>query len=226
MFKHLDAKPRLLISVTGSILIYLLTPKWLQLSTRILIGWNFGVVSFLVLVWLMMSRATSQRMRSQAQRQDQSRWIILIMVVVASCASLLAIIFMLNGSKHLSESILTLYIIFSLLTIVASWLLIHTMFALHYAHLYYQIQGRQTNYLATENQNSEQATPLEFPQEKAPNYADFLYFSLGIGMTSQVADVQIISRILRRLALVHEVLSFFFNTLIVALGINILASLI
>lgn len=91
------------------------------------------------------------------------------------------------------------------------------MFALHYAHLYYQ---------QSSDRDLEATAPLEFPSEKLPDYVDFLYFSFGIGMTSQVADVQIKSRLLRRLALVHQVLTFFFNTLILALGINILASLI
>lgn len=200
------------MAIVGSLLIYILTPKWLQLYTRIIIAWNAGVIVFLASVFLMTSRATSEKMRSQAQRQDESRWIILIVVVVAACTSLLAIVFMLNGSKN-SQPLLILHIILALFTIFASWLLIHTMFALHYAHLYYQ-------------NNHQQLEPLEFPGEKLPDYTDFIYFSLGIGMTSQVADVQIASRILRRLALVHQVLSFFFNTLILALAINIMASLI
>ena len=216
MFKHLDAKPRLFISIAGSIAIYFLTPKWLQLSTRIIIAWDCGVVCFLALVYLMMSRATIQKMRFQARRQDESRWIILIVVVAAACTSLLAIVLMLSGSKKLSPQILTLHISLSLFTIVASWLLIQTIFALHYAHLYYKHSDR----------DSEVNAPLEFPSEKLPDYGDFLYFSFGIGMTSQVADVQISSRLLRRLALVHQILTFFFNTLILALGINILASLI
>lgn len=217
MFKHLDAKPRLFISVAGSIIVYFLTPNWLQLSTRIIIAWNFGVTCFLALVYVMMSRATIQKMRFQARQQDESRWIILIGVVAAACTSLLAIVLMLGGGKQLPASILTFHITLSLFTIFASWSLIQTMFALHYAHLYYQ---------QSSDRDLEATAPLEFPSEKLPDYVDFLYFSFGIGMTSQVADVQIKSRLLRRLALVHQVLTFFFNTLILALGINILASLI
>ena len=189
----------------------------MQRSTRIIISWDAGVVCFLTLVWVMMSRATPQKMRSYAQRQDESRWIILFAVVAAACTSLIAIVFMLSGNKNLPDRVSILHITLALFTIVVSWLLIHTMFALHYAHLYYQTQN---------SLNLEQAAPLEFPTEKLPDYGDFLYFSLGIGMTSQVADVQITSRLLRRLALIHQVLTFFFNTLILALGVNILASLI
>ena len=215
MLKHLNAKLRLLISSAGSILIYFLTPERLQLATRITIAWNGFVVCFLALVWVTISSATSAQMRSQAQRQDQSRWIILTGVVAAACFSLLAIVFMLNGNKNFAAGeILRLHITLSLFTIFASWLLIHTMFALHYAHLYYQ------------NSNIKREAPLEFPTQMRPDYLDFLYFSLGIGMTCQVADVQIASRLLRRLALIHQILTFFFNNLILALVINILASLI
>ena len=138
---------------------------------------------------------------------------------------------MLSGSKNLPQRILILHIALALLTIFTSWLLIHIMFALHYAHLYYYgdrqsypegLAGRNPPQTAAATETS----PLEFPGSKSPDYLDFVYFSLGIGMTSQVADVQITSDLLRRLALIHQVLSFFFNTLILALAINIMASLI
>ena len=215
MFKHLDSKPRLLVSFFGTLLVYLFTPGWLQQSTRIIIAWNLGVVCFLGLVFMMMGRATLSKIKSQAQKQDESRWIILGVVVLAACISLWAIVFMLNGDKNLTQSILVLHLVLSLFTIFSSWLLIHVMFALHYAHLYY-----------SDRQLTLETTPLEFPGEKSPDYADFLYLSLGIGMTCQVADVQIASRMLRRFTLVHQVLAFFFNTLILALAINIMASLI
>jgi uncharacterized membrane protein len=155
-------------------------------------------------------------MQRSSQREDESRWTILAFVVAAACASLLAIGFMLAESKHISPRLLTLHITLTLVTIVVSWLLIHTMFALHYAHLYYQAKSDRPDL----------PVALDFPTEKQPDYWDFLYFSLGIGMTCQVSDVPINSRLLRRLVLVHEVLTFFFNTIILALAINILASLI
>lgn len=92
------------------------------------------------------------------------------------------------------------------------------MFALHYAHLYYRDDR--------DGDDREKAAGLDFPQEKLPDYWDFLYFSLGIGMTCQVSDIQISSRSLRRLALIHGVLTFFFNTIVLALSINIVAGII
>ena len=102
-------------------------------------------------------------------------------------------------------------------TIIGSWLLVHTIFAMHYAHEYYQ--DHQT-------QSECKAGGLAFPEDIEPDYWDFLYFSFVIGMTSQVSDIQITSRSMRRLSLLHSILSFFINTAIVAMSINIIAGLI
>ena len=224
MLKHLDAKPRLLVAILVAAAVHFLLPQWMQRSTRIIVTWDLGVISFLILVGVMMNNATTQKMQRSSQREDESRWTILALVVAAACASLLAIGFMLTESKNLSSRLLTLHITLTLVTIVVSWLLIHTMFALHYAHLYYQAQSDRGAF--PEGNRSPLPNALDFPTENQPDYWDFLYFSLGIGMTCQVSDVPINSPLLRRLVLVHEVLTFFFNTIILALAINILASLI
>ena len=219
MLKNLDAKLRLLISIVISGFVFLLLPSSLLLPTRAIIAWDSGFICLLALVWSIMISATPQKMRRRAQRQDASPWIIWNIVIGAACASLLAIGVMLkNTPKGSSITLLTLNLTLSAVTIIASWSLVHTMFALHYAHRYY-----------TDNS----ATPivddtggLDFPNEKQPDYWDFLYFSFVIGMTFQVSDVQITSRRMRRLALVHAVLSFFFNTVILALSINLIAGVV
>lgn len=165
----------------------------------------------------MMNSATPERMRRNAQHQDESRLAILILVVAAACISLLAIGFMLKHTTGISIGILSLHVALAVLTILGSWLLMHTMFALYYAHYYYR-----------DNSDSSDTTAksLDFPSEPQPDYWDFLYFSFVIGMTCQVSDVQIKSRSTRRLALVHGVLTFFFNTVVLALSINIIAGLL
>lgn len=188
------------------------------LLTRIIITWDTGVFSFLTFAVAMMNGASPQKMRRSSQRLDESRWTILILVVGSACASLLAIAFLLKGNQSLPQWQLTLHLTLSIVTIVFSWLLVHTMFALHYAHLYYRDD--------TESSSREKAEGLDFPGAEQPDYWDFLYFSFIIGMTCQVSDIQIASRSLRRLALVHGVLTFFFNTVILALSINIVAGLI
>jgi uncharacterized membrane protein len=165
-----------------------------------------------------MFRATPQKMRRFAQLEYQGRVAILTLIIASACASVLAIGFLLTGNtKSLSTILLTLHVTLAVMTIISSWLLVHTIFAMQYARTYYQVS----------NSNTEQiAGGLDFPNDEEPDYWDFLYFSFVIGMTSQVSDVQTISRSMRRLTLLHGVLSFFFNTSILAMSINLIAALI
>lgn len=165
-----------------------------------------------------MLRATPEKMRRLAQSDDEGRIVILSLITAAACASLLAIGFMLNDLKGLTTKVLILHTALSVVTIIGSWLLVHTIFALHYAHGYYQDDSKTLSEC--------KAKGLDFPNDIEPDYWDFLYFSFVIGMTSQVSDVEVSSRSLRRLALLHGVLSFFFNTTILAISINIIAGLI
>lgn len=174
------------------------------------------MVCFLILNWWAMLRATPETMRRHAQQEDEGRLAILSLVTAAACASLSAIGFILRD-KGLSGSLLILHLTLFVVTIVGSWLLVHTIFALHYARGYYQ-DGKTLSEC--------KADGLDFPGEVEPDYWDFLYFSFVIGMTSQVSDVEVTSRSLRRLTLIHGVLSFFFNTTILAMSINIIAGLI
>ncbi len=157
-------------------------------------------------------------MSRNAKLQDDGRVVILSLILTTACASILAIGFILQDSKGLSPALLFFHVVLSVLTIIGSWLLVHTIFASHYAKDYYQDDPSTSEI--------DDIGGLEFPNCTQPDYWDFLYFSFVIGMTSQVSDVQILSRQLRRLALFHSVLSFFFNTAIVAMSINIIAGLI
>lgn len=217
LLKNLKLQPRLILSILVSALVSTLLPSWLYLPTRILCLWNSGMFCFLFLTLSVIMRATPEKMRRNAQAQDEGRLVILILITAAACASLLAIGFLLKDSKGVSTTVLTLHVALSVLTIIGSWLLLHTIFALHYAHGYYQ-NGRTLPECKAEG--------LDFPNDIEPDYWDFLYFSFVIGMTSQVSDVQITSRAMRRLALLHGVLSFFFNTTLLAMSINIVAGLL
>ncbi|MER3435491.1 MAG: DUF1345 domain-containing protein [Leptolyngbya sp. ERB_1_1] len=168
------------------------------------------------LTWWAMLRATPATMRRRAQQQDLGRLVILGLITAAACISIFAIAFILHDKGNTGE-ILVLHLALSILTIVGSWMLVHTIFALHYARAYYQ------DYKTLEECKSE---GIDFPGDVEPDYWDFLYFSFVIGMTSQVSDTNITSRSIRRLALGHGVLAFFFNTTILAMSINIIAGLI
>lgn len=213
-FKNFDHRPRLIIAIGLAILVSIILPRWLHLPTRILCAWNSGADFFLAISWWKMFRANPEKTHRYAENQYEGHLAIFMLIIAAACASVLAIGFLLTDKKNLSDVLLILHGILAVMTIIGSWLLVHTMFALQYAHSYYQ-------------QNSQEiARGLEFPNNDNPDYWEFLYYSFVVGMTSQVSDVQTTSREMRRLTLLHGILSFFFNTTIVAMTINIIAGLI
>ncbi len=165
-----------------------------------------------------MLKATPEKMRRYAQHEYEGRLGIFIITITTACISVLAIVFLLNDKKGTPPTFLALHVVLSVMTIVGSWLLVHTLFALQYAHNYYHSDSDRAD--------DKESGGLDFPDDRDPDYWDFLYFSFIIGMTSQVSDVQTTSRDMRRLALIHGVLSFFFNTTILAMSINIIASLL
>jgi uncharacterized membrane protein len=188
-------------------------PPSIHLVSRLLCSWDAFTICFLVLSLRPMLRATPDMMRRFARQEDEGRAVILSLITIAACISVVAIGFILQDKGN-NNSLLFLHLGLSIATIVNSWLLVHTIFAQHYAHSYYR-EDRTLDEC--------KADGLDFPGEIEPDYWDFLYFSFVIGMTSQVSDVNITSRQIRRLSLIHGVLSFFFNTTIVAMAINIVA---
>jgi uncharacterized membrane protein len=218
-FKKHNVRLRFLLTVSLAAIVAAILPSWMSLAGRILCIWDAAMVFFLVVTWLVMAQATPNSMRRYAQQQDAGRTVIYIVVTSAACASILAIGFILQQSKNAAPAIVTLHVVLTAITIVVSWLLVHTIFGVHYAHEYYQSEPAQNN-------GDTDAPSLDFPDDVEPDYWDFLYFSFVIGMTSQVSDVQITTRSMRRLALIHGVLSFFFNTTILAMSINLIAGLV
>ncbi|WP_392530304.1 DUF1345 domain-containing protein [Nostoc sp. C117] len=218
LFKNFDSRPRLIFAVGVAVLISVILPPFLHLPTRILCAWNSGTDFFLAITWWKMIKANPEKIRRYAENEYEGHLAIFLLVIAAACASVLAIGFLLTDKKGLSTILLTLHVILSIMTIVGSWLLVHTMFAVQYAHSYYKYINRH---------NSQEITKgLDFPNNDYPDYWEFLYYSFVIGMTSQVSDVQTTSPDMRRLTLLHGILSFFFNTTILAMSINIIASLI
>jgi uncharacterized membrane protein len=159
-------------------------------------------------------------MKRIAAHQDAGKWAVLLLTLVAAGASLFAIagqVPLIKTAAGVSEK--ATHIILIIATIVLSWAFVHTVFALHYAHDYYADQPTLTGVGAQNN-------GLAFPGEASPTYLDFAYFSFTIGMTFQVSDVQITDPRLRRLALMHGIISFFYSIGILALTINMVAGVI
>ena len=180
---------------------------------RGLLGWSVGVAVYLALAWWLCERFDAKRTRERAQAQDEPSIVLFFLMLLATMACVAAIVVMMQQGNDFSGAERTLHIAMSVIALIASWLFIHTMFAFRYAHRYYQEEKR----------NEPDGPGLEFPGGLDPDYFDFLYYSFVIGMTSQVSDAQATSREMRRITLVHSVLSFGFNMLVLALSINVVS---
>ncbi len=201
------ARPRTFISIAIGIVAFFLLPNSLRLVTRLSIGWDIFVAFYLVLVCTLVFRSGLAHIRRNAILQDDGRFLILLVTALGAFASIAAIVLGLDET-HRSGPELAL----ATVTIALSWAAVHTTFALHYAHEFYR--GAKPG-------------GLDFPkghEDEDPDYWDFVYFSFVIGMTAQVSDVGVTDKIIRRTATVHGIISFVFNTALVALMVNIAAS--
>jgi uncharacterized membrane protein len=203
------ARPRTFLSMAIGIAAFFLLPASLRIVTRLLIGWDVFVAMYIVLVYVMMGQSTLATIRRMAALQDDGRFVIPLLTALGAFASLAAIVFELGQGQHKPAELM-----FATLTVALSWAAVHTAFALHYAHEYYR---------------GKRAGGLQFPsgdKDEHADYWDFVYFSFVIGMTAQVSDVGITDRMIRRIATLHGIISFVFNTALLALMVNIAASAI
>ncbi|KLT66221.1 DUF1345 domain-containing protein [Pedobacter sp. BMA] len=182
----------------------------LQMSmlTHIMLGWDFFCIVLISLHWYMFFNTSSSETHLKARMQDESREEIFAIVLVSTFAGLLAVVLLL-----INKDIKALDLVTAISGMFLSWFLVHTTFSMRYAHLYYG------------DSDDDKGKGLDFPGEDEPDFIDFAYFSFVLGMTFQVSDVEISSRQLRRLSLLHSLIAFVFNTVIVALTINALAGL-
>jgi uncharacterized membrane protein len=201
--KHVRARPGLWISLATTLVATAALGAEIRFSKAVLIGWCCGAALYLALAVRTASRGTIESMRRRAEMFDQGSGFIFFVTVFAALASIAAIVFDLSHAKEEGAAVLIL----SAATLLLSWLFVHTVFAFHYAHLFYL-----------------DPTAITFPGAGHPDYWDFLYFAMVIGMTAQVSDVTTGTPAMRRLVLVHSVIAFFFNTAILALGVNMAAS--
>ena len=215
LLRLIHARPRLFIVTVAATLIGLFLPAGIasHAVTRWLIAWNAGTGLYVLLAAIMMIRSSTHHMRRRAQLQDDGQIVILILVVVATVASLVAIAGELVVVKDMHGILKTAHILLAGATVMSSWAFIQVMFTLHYAHEYYAAacHGRRPG--------------LEFPDEDSPDYGDFFYFAAVIGTSGQTADIAFVSKPLRRIGSLHCILAYLFNTTVLALLINIGASL-
>jgi uncharacterized membrane protein len=209
------ARPRLFAAMLVGLALAVLLPGSFAPLTRSLVVWDSGCLAFLLLSALMFSSERHSDIAADAAAQEEGEWTIFWLTVGAVVASFAAILGEFAQTKDVPPAVRDFHISLVAVTLLVSWLMTHTAFALRYAHEFYECgtDGRVSG-------------GLSFPEEPAPDYWDFFYFSLVLGMTFQVSDVQITSRKLRRLAAAHGLLGFLFNTVILALSVNIGASLL
>jgi uncharacterized membrane protein len=206
---------RLLICAAVGALVFLALPVSIRLPLRVASAWVAGVGLFLAITAMVMWGATAEHLRQRARLLDQRRWVILAIIICAAAISMLALGFTLNKVPNETVPALVARLVLAGLTVLVSWTLTHTVFALHYAHHYFG-DGPAPG-------GDDDRGGLAFPGEGPLDYWDFVYYSFVVGMTCQVSDVQVTSRSMRRITLIHGVLSFFFNTVILALAVNLLA---
>src|SRR5215831_16533577 len=193
------ARPRLFTAGLLGLAVATFLPAEWRAATRSLVGWDVALTLYLGLAFRLMTNSDANRIRRRAALQDEGRFTVLALVVGAAMASLVAILAELGGANRQPA-----HLALAAVTILLSWAFTHTIFAIHYAHAYY-------------DEKTHNGSGLNFPGDEPPDYWDFVYFSFVVGMTSQVSDVAVTSRPLRRLVAAHGAVSFIFNATLLAL---------
>jgi uncharacterized membrane protein len=214
----LDTHYRVYISLILAAIVCFSVLHVVSASTAILLTWMTFATSAIIMDWIIILTAHPREFKKIAVLEDSSRTMIFIVVIGASIVSLFAIIFLLKMTKGASHEDINAHILLVISSVITSWVLVHTLFTLRYAHMYYDTDD--------DDGNAKPMGGLEFPKEENPDYLDFVYFAFVIGMTFQVSDVEISDRQIRRLAWIHGMISFAFNTAIVALSINVISGLV
>lgn len=213
-FSETTGHQRLLYGAASGLLVTAL-PLPLGWPMRALLAWSVGAATYLVLAWLLAVHFDAARTRARAQAQDQPGVLLFLLLFLSVFASIGAIALLLQHVRDLSTAERLGHLALSMLALAASWLLMQTIFAFRYAHVYYgaAVHGPEGG-------------GLQFPGKQAPDYYDFLYYAHVVGMTSQVSDVVVTSRTMRHLTLLHSISAFGFNMLVLALSINVMAGAI
>ena len=211
--RFLVARRRLLLSICCGLVALLMLPGSLRPATRYLVAWDVVSAVYIAFAFWMIARSTTETCRRRAALYDEKDWAIIVLVVAAAAASFGAIFTELGVIKSMQLKPLASLLITGV-TVILSWTFTHIIFTMHYANLYYRPADEGS------------VGGLRFPGDRPPDYRDFLYFSFVIGCAAQTADVETESRAMRMASLAHGVVAFAFNTAILALTINIGASLL
>ncbi|HUC03615.1 MAG TPA: DUF1345 domain-containing protein [Methyloceanibacter sp.] len=215
LLRIVSARPRLFLSILAGFAVGALLPLYvteLRSVTRFLVAWDFGVGLYLILAFWMIAHSGVTEIHRQSLAQDEGGFAILVLTIVSACASVGAVFTWLEIATR-AETFALPVLAFLLLTIMMSWAFIHTMFALHYAHEFYA-------------EHHKTGGGLIFPRDPEPTYWDFVYLAFSIGTATQVSDVEISSKRIRRTVTLHGIVSFFFNVTVIALTVGLVGDAI
>ena len=203
---------RLLTSVAVAIALYFLLPHDWREITRVLVSWNVGVLLFLVLVALLMLRLDAKQISKRYEPEDEAAPVILVISIIGAILAMASIVMYLSAISGMPPSRRAMHMGLAALTVIDTWILIPTMFTVHYADMFYSV--------------SRDKRPLLFPHTGEPVFWDFAYFSFTIAAACQTADVATAQGPIRRVVIAQSVLSFFFNVSVLGFAINVVAGLI
>jgi uncharacterized membrane protein len=215
LLRIVSARPRLFLSILVGFAVGALLPLYvteLRGLTRFLVAWDFGVGLYLILAFWMIAHSGVTEIHRQYLAQDEGGFAILVLTIVSACASVGAVFAWLEIATR-AETFALPGLAFLLLTIMMSWAFIHTMFALHSAHEFYA-------------EHHKTGGGLIFPRDPEPTYWDFVYLAFSIGTATQVSDVEISSKRIRRTVTLHGIVSFFFNVTVIALTVGLVGDAI
>lgn len=215
--KILFARQRLILAVLSGLVLLAVLPETMRMGTRLLLAWDLTAALYVGLALRLMLRSDVDYCRARAALYDESDWVIMALVVASAASSFAAIFVELAANKSGGTS-LVLGLIVTGLTVALSWAFTHIVFTLHYANVYYRPHH--------DGPNRRHDGGLHFPGGQDPNYRDFLYYSFVIGCAAQTGDIATTCNETRMISLVHGIIAFAFNTAILALCINVGASLL
>jgi len=220
----MDVRWRMVLAVAIGLVAVVLAPAVLGTLARVVVGWVGFAATDLAIIILGMWQADTDDIRRVAASEDLPRTQAFVLVLSAAMASLGAVVGLMGSLKGISKDLRVLHVALSAAAVVLAWTLVHLVFTLRYAHTYYD----------TDKETGQDAGGLVFPDDQGkdhgpkltPNYVDFAYFSFIIGMTAQTADIGIGSREFRRTSLLHSLIAFIFNTVIVAFTVGTLGGML
>ncbi len=218
--RFLVARRRLMSSVACGLILLAFLPPNMRATTRYLLAWDLTTAIYVAFAFWMIARSTVQTCQWRAALYDEQDWTIILLVVISAAASFAAIFFELAAIKP-KNTMESASIVVTGATVVLSWTFTHVVFTMHYANLYYRNDKH-----AAHGTHATHSGGLHFPGDRQPDYRDFLYYSFVIGCAAQTADVETESHAMRMASLVHGIVAFAFNTAILALTINVGASLV